>query len=160
MPARHGGPPAAARGGAPRSIDRTDRLIVTRTRWPGPMALPSTTLTMQALATLCLLATPTLAGGVGGDGARVSTVAQCAAVRDRVDCSSGNEQLSEEDCVARKCCWQEQPDLGGAAPDECLTGMADTPAHGVIGTMVWSQHVQVRAVTFSFLCNYSRNTGL
>ena len=68
---------------------------------------------------------------------------QCAAVKDRVDCSSGNDLLSETDCLARKCCWHA-PDGGAAlgAPRECITGTVDTPAHGVVGTMVWTHHVE------------------
>ena len=66
---------------------------------------------------------------------------QCAAVSDRVDCSSGNTELSQADCLARQCCWHA-PSSGERAeqPDECITGTVDTK--GVVGTNDWSQHVE------------------
>jgi hypothetical protein len=65
---------------------------------------------------------------------------QCAAVSNRVDCSSGNAELSQADCIARQCCWggSEQAE----APDECITGTAHTPPAGVVGTNHWSQHIE------------------
>lgn len=90
---------------------------------------------MHALSLLSLLSLLPEAAAVAG-------AAQCAAVKDRVDCSSGNTELSEADCVARQCCWHPQRGLGGAAPDECLTGTVNTPARGVVGSMAWSQHVE------------------
>lgn len=95
---------------------------------------------VRTLALVCAA----LGAALAQQPAPTSNPLQCAAVSDRVDCSSGNKELSEVDCIARKCCWNAPADGREQAeePDECITGTVDTPAKGVVGADDWSQHVE------------------